>query len=133
MSEWARRSIWKPAKLAPASRARSSTVGMSRSLSPGMIGATSTPVRRPASESPRSASRRLAGRGAPGSIARPHASSAKGIETVTVRSARSFSSFNSSRSRRIRTLFVTIATGFAWSRKASRQRRVSSYRASIGW
>ena len=103
------------------------------SFRPGMTGAMPMPVSIPASESIRSVSKRWEGRLAPGSTARPVASSANGIERQTETFVSRDIAVSSGMSRRTRAPFVIIPTGLRKSRQTSRQRRVRPYTASSGW
>ena len=98
---------------------------MSLSFNPGMTGAIPMPVEIPASESRRRVSKRWDGRLAPGSIARPAASSAKGMLHVTDTRVSRDMMASSSMSRRTRAPFVMTPMGFRNSRQTSRHRRVS--------
>ena len=98
---------------------------MWQSFRPGMTGAIPIPVGIPASESIRSVSKRWEGRLAPGSIARPVASSAKGMESVAETRVWRDIAARRSMSRRISAPLVIRPTGFTNSRQTSRHLRVS--------
>ncbi len=121
------------ASLAPACRARRSNSGMSSSFRPGMIGEIEMPVEMPASDNRAMASNRLRLAGACGSTWRATSSSANGMLKYTLIQASSCRRLSTSRSRCTRTPFVMMATGLRYSAQTSRQARVSSNDASIGW
>lgn len=79
----------------------------------GMTGAISTPQSMPFSLRVRTASRRRAGEGVPGSTVRHSASSTKPTETEIPASVTSAAWRSSSRSRRISVPLVRIENGFA--------------------
>ena len=121
-----------PMLVAPASahssRMRSTCSG--ESLTPGMSGATSTPVGMPARLSSATASIRLRGWGVCGSLARQAFSSSVGIERLA---AKSGICLKSSMSRRSSGDLVSTEQGVRESRMASQTPGSSSYFFSTHW
>jgi hypothetical protein len=92
-----------------------------------------TPAAIPASVSRRSAARRCAGGGVPGSVVRHTRSSSVGIENVTETATRSAAAVRTSRSRTTIGLRVIMLNGVPCASSTSMQARVSRYRPSAGW
>jgi len=92
----------------------------SLSVSPGRIGAISTPTANPASVSVRTASSLRRGLGVPGSTARHMPSSTKPTENEIPTRVTWAASRSSCRSRRMSVPLVRIENGFAKSRNAAR-------------